>query len=131
MSSKKIKLRLYADENFPVPSCTYLRSLGISIVHAYDFGYTNKSDKFHIKKAKEFQRTVITIDRDFLYYSELTTNNSFGAIIISTGNSTPIHINDICHKMLVRITPNLVKSSFIKITLTKIHRVKNGNIQII
>ena len=129
MPSKKIRLRLYADENFPVPSSTFLKAKGISVVHAYDFGYINKSDKFHIKKAKELQRTLITIDRDFLYYSELTTNNGYGAIVVSTGNSVPIHINNVCHKALPKISPNFAKGSFIKITMNKIHRVKDGKIQ--
>lgn len=126
MSSKKIRLRLYADENFPVPSCTFLKSRGVSIIHAYDFGFTNKSDALHIKKAKELKRTIITIDRDFLYYSELTTNNSLGAIVISTGNSTPIHINNICLKALVKITERLVKGSYVRVTTNKVHRTRNG-----
>ena len=126
MSSKKIRLRLYADENFPVPSCTFLRSLGVSILHSYDLGFANKSDKFHIKKAKELQRTIITIDRDFLYYSDISAKNSPGVIVISTGNSIPIHINKICFKYLVRVKPNQVKGSYIKISQNNIYRIKEG-----
>lgn len=126
MSSKKIKLRLYADENFPLPTCMFLRSKGVSIVHAYDFGFTNKSDLFHIKKAKALKRTIITIDRDFLYYPGISSYDSLGAIVISTSNPTPFNINSICLKALVKITQHLVKSSYIKITTNKIHRIKDG-----
>ncbi len=125
MSSKKIKLRLYADENFPLPTCTFLRSKGVSIVHAYDLGFTNKSDLIHIKKAKALKRTIITIDRDFLYYPGINTHDSLGAIVISTSNPTPLNINTICSKALTKITQHLVKSSYIKITTNKIHRTKD------
>ncbi len=128
MSSKKIRLQLYADENFPVTSSTYLKSQGISVIHAYDRKLINKNDQIHIKEAKKFKRVLITIDRDFLYYSSITTKSSFGAIVISTGNATPEHINAICKKALPHISKNSAKGSFIKITMDHITFDKDNKI---
>lgn len=36
MPSKKSHIKLYADECFPVPSATFLKALGYSVIHAYD-----------------------------------------------------------------------------------------------
>lgn len=120
MSSKKIRPKLYADENFPVSSATFLKSLGISIVHAYDHKMINKSDLAHIKYAAKLERTLITIDRDFLYYSAVNAKNSFGAIVISTGDATPNHISLICKKALPKISEKISKGAFIRITMSKI-----------
>lgn len=124
MPSKKIRLRLYADENFPVPSATYLKSKGISIVHAYDINLINKDDRLHIQRAKKLQRTLVTVDRDFLYYSDLTVKGSLGVVVISTGNATPLHINQILNKTLSKISPEYAKEAFIKVTIDKIIRIK-------
>src|SRR3989344_3738850 len=111
MLSKKIRLRLYADENFHISSVTYLKSLGISIIHAYDLKLINVSDKIHIAQATKLKRTIITLDRDFLYYSDLTLRSSFGAIVIATGNATPLHINTVCKKALAYISPRWAKGA--------------------
>ncbi len=128
MPSKKIKIRLYADENFPVTSSVFLKSNGISVIHAYDLKFINKPDQKHIKEAKSLERTIITIDRDFLYYSSLATRESPGVIIISTGNATPNHINNICMKALPKISQRLAKEAFIKITTKKITIEKDAKI---
>lgn len=52
MSSRKSRLRLYADENIPIPSITHLKKKGISIIHAFDFKFVEKPDKDHLQKRK-------------------------------------------------------------------------------
>lgn len=52
MPSKKSRLQLYADECFPVTSVTYLKSLGYSIIHAYDRKLIGKSDQGKIVNEK-------------------------------------------------------------------------------
>jgi predicted nuclease of predicted toxin-antitoxin system len=127
MSSKKIRLRLYADENFPVSSSTHLKSLGISIIHAYDLRLINKNDNLHLKIAQQLKRTVLTLDRDFLYYSSTTVKGSFGVIVITTGDTTALHINKICDKALTKISAHFAKQAFIKVSNTKIVRIKKGS----
>lgn len=75
MSSKKSHIQLYADECFPVPSVTYLKSLGYSIIHAYDKNFIQKADTFHLTTSKKLQRVLITLDRDFIFYDKAKFRN--------------------------------------------------------
>lgn len=128
MPSKKIRLQLYADENFPVGSVKYLKSLGVSIVHAYSFGNVKKSDLYHLKFCATKQRALITLDRDFSY-NWTTLKNHPGVILISSGKQTPDAINKICTKSFHKLTPNFVSGSLVRITIDKILRNKNEEIE--
>jgi len=126
MPSKKSHIPLYADECFPVPVTTYLKSLGYSIIHAYDQNFIQKSDYFHLSKSKKLKRILITLDRDFLYYNQVNLDSHPGVIVISSGSATPPHINKICEKLLKNITKNFIKNSLIKATINKITKLKQG-----
>ena len=128
MPSKKSNLQLYADECFPIPSAIYLRSLGYSIMHAFDYNYVQRSDLFHLKKSKQLKRTLITLDRDFLYYEQIDLRNHEGVIVISTSSTTPQNINSVCNKALKNIRNEFVKDALIKITRDKITKIKDGQI---
>ena len=99
MPSKKPKLQLYADECFPVPSATYLKSLGYSIIHAYDKNFIQKTDHFHLLTSKKLNRVLITLDRDFNSYEKADLKGYPGVIIISAGSTTPLHIIKVCRKI--------------------------------
>lgn len=124
MPSRKIRLQLYADECFPVPTVVYLRSKGVSIVHASSFNYLNKSDKFHLKVSKNLGKILITLDRDFTFNWKDVKSHP-GVILISTGSRGYQAINDICYKGLTRITLNFTKDSLLRITKTKVIKLKN------
>ncbi len=126
MPSKKSHIQLYADECFPVPSAIYLRSLGYSIVHAFDKKLIRKKDRIHLAEAKKLNRVVITVDRDFLYYNEINLNKHPGVIVVSVGSTTPIHINKVCLKLFKNISPDFVKNSLVKASIDKIVKTKNG-----
>ncbi|MBI2008716.1 DUF5615 family PIN-like protein [Candidatus Amesbacteria bacterium] len=126
MPSKKPRLRLYADECFPVTTVTFLKSLGFSIIHAYDLKFTSKSDKFHLKHSQKLARTLITLDRDFLYYKQTSLTDHPGVIVISGGSATPARANLICQKILPTISPNSASEALIVITSTKITKTKHG-----
>ena len=126
MPSKKSHIPLYADECFPVPVTTYLKSLGYSIIHAYDQNFIQKSDYFHLFTSKKLKRVLITLDRDFLYYNQVNLDSHPGVIVISSGSATPPHINKICEKLLKNITKNFIKNSLIKATINKITKLKQG-----
>ncbi|MCL5438699.1 MAG: DUF5615 family PIN-like protein [Patescibacteria group bacterium] len=128
MPSKKPRIQLYADECFPVPSATYLKSLGYSVVHAYDRNYIKRSDYFHFSVSKKLNRTLITLDRDFIKYGKLNVENSLGIIIISTGTATYLSVNKVCNKLLKLISEDFVKNSLIKVTIDKIIKIKNGKV---
>lgn len=128
MPSKKIRLRLYADENFPVGSVWYLKSLGISVIHAYSLGNIQKSDLFHLKVSSSLDRVLITRDRDFKY-NWRTLEKHPGVILISPGNQTSEAINKVCEKSFKKLTPNFVSEALVRITNDKIVRNKDGVIK--
>lgn len=128
MPSKKHRLKLYADECFPLPSVTYLRSLGISIIHAVDQKSVGKNDRFHLNLAKKLERVLITLDRDFIYYSEANLKNHPGVVVISTGSATPLQVNKVCNKLIKIINHNFVKESLVTISMDKLTKSKNGKV---
>ena len=128
MPSRKIRLQLYADENFPVTSVKYLKSLGVSIVHAYAMGNVRKSDLFHLKASKTLGRILITLDRDF-NYNWTTLQNHPGVILVRSGSQTSAAINAICQKAFKKLTPHFVSQSLVRITTDKIWRNKNKVIE--
>ena len=125
MPSKKVRLRLYADENFPLSSVKHLKSLGISVIHAYSMNYIQKSDQFHLKVSKALERVLITRDRDFAY-NWTTLRNHPGVILVSPGSQTADAVNKICSRAFKRITVNFVAESLIRVSTDKIIRNKNG-----
>ncbi|MDO8577059.1 MAG: DUF5615 family PIN-like protein [Candidatus Daviesbacteria bacterium] len=128
MPSKKPRLQLYADECFPVPVVTYLKSQGYSIIHAYDKNYIQKPDNFHLGVSRKLGKVLITLDRDFLYYGQTSLRSFPGVIVISAGSTTPPHIINICRKALKNINQELVKESLIKITMDKLIRIKGQKV---
>lgn len=124
MPSKKSRIQLYADECFPVTVVTYLRSLGYSIIHAYDKNLVQKSDKFHLNTSKKLNRALITLDRDFNYYEQTALIDYPGVIIISVGSSTPPNITRVCMKLLKEISSDFVKGSLVKATISKLIKIK-------
>ena len=122
----KSRLQLYADECFPVTSVTHLKSLGYSIIHAYDLKLTGKSDKFHFKQSQKLSRILITLDRDFLYYKQASSNGHPGVIVISGSSTTPPCINSICQKALPKVSPKSASESLIIITSSQITKTKHG-----
>jgi predicted nuclease of predicted toxin-antitoxin system len=127
MPSKKIRLKLYADENFPVGSVTYLKSLGISIIHAYDLNHITKSDLFHLKVSKSLGRILITRDRDF-NYNWTSLKEHPGVILISPGNQTSDAVNQVCNKAFKKLTSNFIAEALVRVTIDKITRNKNEKI---
>lgn len=120
MPSKKTDIQLYADECFPLTTILYLRSLGFSIKHASELNFLNKSDLSHLRKAKKINKTLITLDRDFLGYTAERVKGSMGVIVISVGSNAPRHVNLVCKKQLNKLTKHLVKNSLILVTNDKI-----------
>lgn len=128
MPSKKSHIRLYADECFPITSVTYLRSLGYSVIHAFDLKLTQKSDLTHLKISKKINRILITLDRDFLYYKKANLNQHPGVVVISLSAVTPNNVNKICKKILKNLNSDLAKDSIIKCTNSKIIKEKHGKV---
>lgn len=127
MPSKKVRLKLYADENFPLTSVRYLKSQGISIIHAYSKNYIQKSDLFHLGISESLKRVLITQDRDF-NYNWTSLKGHPGVILVHSGSQTSNAINKVCSKAFKKLTPNFVSESLVRISMDKIWRNKNGKI---
>ena len=128
MSSKKSRLRLYADENIPIPSVTYLKKKGISIVHAFDFKYIEKPDKEHLHKSKSLKRVLISLDKDVKKFHGVTIKNHPGVILLESGDVTASHLNLLLDKVIKHISPAFAKNSLIRITINTLTQVKKGEI---
>lgn len=126
MPSKKLHIQLYADECFPLTSVTYLKSLGYSIIHAYDKKQINKKDQAHLAVSKKLKRTLITLDRDFIYYKEANLTKHPGVIVISVSSTTPITVNKVCVKLLKELGKDTIANSLLKVTTNKIIKLKEG-----
>lgn len=126
MPSRKLHIQLYVDECFPVPSATFLKSLGYSVIHAYDRNLVQKSDRVHLSESRKSNRVLITIDRDFLYYNEVNLDSHPGVIVISAGSVIPTHINKICQRFLQNISEDFVKNSLLRVSKDKIIKMKKG-----
>lgn len=126
MPSKKSHLKLYADECFPITSVTFLKSLGYSVIHAFDLKLVKKPDLVHLRTSKRLGKVLITLDRDFIYYEQVNLNQHPGVIIISVSSAIPSNINNLCKKALKIINMNFAKDSLIKVTNSKLVKLK-GN----
>lgn len=120
----KSHIQFYADECFPVPAVTYLKSLGFSIIHAYDKKFVQKSDKFHLGISKKLGRILITLDRDFIYYKQVSLKEYPGVIVISVGSATLPNVIRVCMKMLKNVSEDFVKESLLKVTNTKLIKLR-------
>jgi len=126
MPSKKPHIKLYADEMFPIPSATYLKSKGYSVTHAYDKKFIQKEDREHLKLSKKLGMVLITIDRDYLYYNQVNLEKHPGVIVISLSSVTPPNVNKICEKLLKVVNDDNLKNSLTRVTMTKIIKTKRG-----
>lgn len=125
MSSKN-QIQLYADECFPIPSVTYLKSLGYSVIHAFDKKNIGKKDSFHLSESKRLKRVLITLDRDFLYYPDADLKAHPGVIVISATSVTFPMINKVCNKALKYISDKYVRHSILTVTFDRITKIKEG-----
>ncbi len=126
MPSKKPRIQLYADECIPIPSITYLKQHGISIIHAYDIDFIGVSDSKHLKKSRQIKRVLLSLDKDFKKFEEASLVNHPGVILLATTDITANHINKILIKALPHITQTYAKESLMRVSVNKIIREKDG-----
>src|SRR5436305_1905862 len=124
MPSKKSRLRLYADENIPIPCITYLKAKGISIVHAFDYNLIAISDAEHLRKSKQLNRTLVSLDKDVKKFTDIVIDNHPGIILLSTGDITPPHLNKLFDKVVKHTSPSFVKNSIVRVTVNTITKKK-------
>lgn len=126
MPFKNHRIPLYADENIPIPSVTYLRKKGISVVHVYDENLVGKKDPYQFNHSKKLNRVLLSLDKDFKKFDGISLNFHPGVILITVGNAVPENINRVLSKILKNISQDYVKNALIRITFNKMVRIKKG-----
>lgn len=58
-------MRLLRDQGLPRSAANFLREAGIDTVHVGEVGYAVADDAAILKKARDEDRTVVTLDADF------------------------------------------------------------------
>lgn len=117
----------YADECIPLPSVTYLRSRGFSIIHAYEKGYTAVNDLEQLKISKKLNRILIALDKDFWQRRKFNLSGHPGVIVLKSTSSIPSAINKVAEKVLRRTDKIKLKESILYASKDRIRRWgKNG-----
>lgn len=127
MKRRRKKSRLYyADECLPVPSITYLRSKGFSIIHAYDKGHTGKKDLEQLKISKKLNRVLVALDKDFWQKRKFNLSGHPGVIVLKITSSIPPMVNKVAEKVLRRVGRIKLKESILYASKDKIRRWRKG-----
>lgn len=124
--------RYYADECFPVPSVSYLKSKSFSIVHTGDMGYINISDLEQLKVSKKLGRVLVTLDKkDFQQRKKHNLSRHPGVIVLRASSLTYPNINKLAEKVLKRVHRIKLEEALLHASTTKIRRYKKGKKDII
>ncbi len=80
--------RIYADANVPVGVVAFMRhSLGWDVLHVIEHDDLRRaSDRRHFELARQLQRTLVTIDRDYLDDRLFPPGESSGLILVWAPN---------------------------------------------
>lgn len=120
MSPKHIRLRLYLDENFPVPAGMFLKSEHQSV------SFTKKKDKGtsdinQIKIAIKEKRILVSLDKDFKVNDNLKglIDKSLGVVLVNCSQTDSENIINIFKKNLNSININEIKGKICRISIDK------------
>ena len=58
-------MRLLLDQGLPRSAARLLREAGVDTVHVGEIGYSDADDASILKRARDEERTVVTLDADF------------------------------------------------------------------
>lgn len=129
MPSKNHRIPFYADECIPLPSVSFLRKRGVRISHAYEEGLIQQDDfSVHLKHSKKLGKVLLSLDKDFRKLDGTNLSSHPGVILITVGTAVSENINRVLAKVLENITEDYVKNSLIRITISKITRVKKDKV---
>ena len=95
--------KFYADENVFPESISFLRSKKVNILHfVKDLKLSGRDDIFHWERAKQDQRILLTLDRDFLNNRLFPLRQTWGTIVIVV---PPPVTNSRVNLLLVKLLP--------------------------
>lgn len=120
MSPNYVRLRLYLDENFPVPAGMFLKGEHQSVI------FTKKKDKGssdedQIKIAAKEKRILVSLDKDFKVNDNLKglILKSPGVILINCSQTDSKNIINVFKKYLNLINAKEIKGNVCRISINK------------
>lgn len=120
MSPKHVRLKLYLDENFPVPAGMFLKSehQSVSFTKKKDKGV---SDENQIRIATKEKRILVSLDKDFKVNDNLKglIQKSLGVILVNCSQTDSESIINIFKKYLNFIHNKEIKGSICRISINK------------
>ena len=125
MSPKLVRLKLYLDENFPVPAGMFLKENRHSVKFTEKFS-KGKPDIYQVKAATKQKRILVSLDKDFKINESLTgvINKSFGVILIVCSQTDSENIIRILKKQMNFLNPKLIKGKVCRVSFDKIDFTK-------
>ena len=120
MSPKHVRLRLYLDENFPVPAGMFLKGEHQSIFFTKKKDKGN-SDQDQIKLATKRKMILVSLDKDFQVNDNLKglVKKSLGVILINSGQPDSENIINIFKKNLNYINIKQLNGNICRISIDK------------
>ena len=125
MSPRRVRLKLYLDENFPVPAGMFLRSEHQSVL------LTNKknkglSDEDQIRTATKEERILVSLDKDFKINDNLIglIKKSPGVLLVCCTLTDSESVINIFKKHLHAINSEKLNGSICRISIDKYDIIK-------
>lgn len=103
-----MKIKLYADENFPKSVIEELRKLGHDVLTAHEAGQANQriSDTQVLAYAVQQERAIITQNRhDFIRLHKTAIETHAGIIVCREDHKHPLQLAQRIHIQLLTHTP--------------------------
>jgi len=127
LSSKKLKIKFFQDENFPLSAGKFLESKGY-VVTLFPNKLRNIKfpDENVIKLATKQGCILLTKDEAILDNKNLIelTQKSLGIAILLTVDPSLKNYKSLIRRMLAALTPNKIKGKILKVSLGNIEYIE-------
>jgi predicted nuclease of predicted toxin-antitoxin system len=87
-------VKLLADMNVSLLTVEWLRSCDHEAIHVREQGLQRATDELILRKAREEQRVLITMDLDFGYLMAVSGEQLPSVILLRLGNETSERVNE-------------------------------------
>lgn len=132
MIALRHKFKFYLDENFPVPTGKFLRTLGHTIFEGLKIvKKSGLSDSRHIKDATKLEAILVSCDRDFWVDPKHRGKiaKSCGVVLISATDTKPKTSEKIMLKLLKVLTKNQIAGKICCVSVDKIEVIDPEDIK--
>ncbi|MFH1855282.1 MAG: DUF5615 family PIN-like protein [bacterium] len=127
MTPRQLKFKFYLDENFPVPTGKFLKSLGHNVLFGIKvLRKSGLSDFKHIAESTKQNAILLAFDRDFVINNDLVAraSKSPGVILIIATDTKSSTAEMILRKIIKNLTCNGIKGKICCASIDKIEYKK-------